>query len=122
MIHEPLDDRTKIFAKKVRSFLRTIPYSRYLLSDIDQLIRSSGSVGANFIEARDAFTKKDFIYRIKICRKEARESCYWLELIQDYLPEDKKLLCKGLFQDSDEFVRIFTTIAKNAEEKNSRPS
>ncbi len=49
---------------------------------IKQVIRASGSVGANYIEANEALSKKDFIMRVKICRKEAKESRYWLMLIE----------------------------------------
>src|SRR3989344_7033958 len=73
-----LEDRTLNFAKRVREFVKKLPKTTANFEDINQLIRSSGSVGANYIEANESFSKKDFILRIKISRKEAKESRYWL--------------------------------------------
>ena len=69
-----LEDRTLKFAKRVRSFVKKSLKSGANIEDGKQLIRSSGSVGANYIEANKSLGKKDFAMRIKICRKEAKES------------------------------------------------
>ena len=73
-----------------------------------QLVRSSGSVGANYIEANESISKKDFIYRIKICRKEVKESRYWLNLIltKEKLEEGRK----KIIQESTELMKIFGAI------------
>jgi four helix bundle protein len=73
-----------------------------------QLIRSAGSVGANYIEANEAISKKDFVMRIKICRKEAKESCYWLKLItcNKELDDEKA----ALTQESTELTKIIGSI------------
>jgi len=71
-----LEDRTLKFAKQVRDFAGRTQKDIGNFEDLKQLIRSSGSVGANYIEANEALSKKDFIMRIKICRKEAKESRY----------------------------------------------
>ena len=71
-----LAERTFLFAKEVREFAHAYPKNHMKSSDIQQLIRSSGSVGANYIEANEALGKKDFRMRIKISRKEAKESEY----------------------------------------------
>jgi four helix bundle protein len=76
-----LEDRTLNFAKKVRTFVRKLSKTIANIEDGKQLIKASGSVGSNYIEANEALSKKDFIVRIKICRKEAKESRYWLRLI-----------------------------------------
>src|SRR5262249_45443583 len=76
-----LEDRTFEFAKGVRRFVKTLPRTLGNLEDCKQLIRSSGSVGANYIEANEALSRKDFVMRIKICRKEAKESRYWSRLV-----------------------------------------
>ncbi|GBD87246.1 hypothetical protein BMS3Abin03_01173 [bacterium BMS3Abin03] len=76
-----LEERTFIFAKDVRNFIKTLPKSTANFEDGKQLIKASGSVGANYREANEALIKKDFIMRIKISRKEAKESKYWLRLI-----------------------------------------
>ncbi len=68
-----LEDRTFEFATKVRKFVRRLNKDIANFDDCKQLIRSSGSVGANYIEANEALSKKDFAMRIKICRKEANE-------------------------------------------------
>jgi four helix bundle protein len=67
-----LEDRTLDFAKDVRAFVKKLPKTLSNLEDGKQLVRSSGSVGANYIEANEALSKKDFRMRIKICRKEAK--------------------------------------------------
>ena len=76
-----LEDRTLEFAKRVRIFVARLSKTLSNKEDGKQLIRSSGSIGANYIEANEALSKKDFAMRIKICRKEAKESRYWLRLI-----------------------------------------
>ena len=74
-------------------------------------MRSAGSVGANYIEADEALSKKDFLMRVKICRKEAKESRYWLHLSEP----DKKYneLKAHLIDESTQLIKIFTTIIKN---------
>jgi four helix bundle protein len=69
-----LEDRTFIFAKDVRAFVKKIPKTVANIEDTKQVVRASGSVGANYIEANESLSKKDFVVRIKICRKEAKES------------------------------------------------
>ena len=76
-----LEERTFQFAKRTREFLKKVPRTAANLRDGNQLINSSGSVGANYIEANEAISDKDFLHRIKISRKEAKESRFWLRLI-----------------------------------------
>ncbi|MEX2007717.1 MAG: four helix bundle protein [Candidatus Levyibacteriota bacterium] len=76
-------ERMYKFAKDCNSLLRELPRNAYNTEYSSQLIRSSASVGANYIEAVDALSTKDFIHRLKISRKEARESIHWLRLIKD---------------------------------------
>ena len=76
-----LEQRTFEFAKNVRVFVGRLNKTTANIEDGKQLIRSSGSVGANYIEANESLGKKDFIMRIKICRKEAKESRFWLKLL-----------------------------------------
>ncbi len=73
-----LEDRTFNFAKSVRALVKKRTKTIGNIEDGKQVIRSSGSVGANYIEANESLSKKDFVMRIKICRKEAKESRYWL--------------------------------------------
>ena len=76
-----LEERTFAFAQAVRKFVKKLPKTIANIEDSKQLVRASGSVGANYIEANEALSKKDFLMRIKICRKEAKESNYWLKLV-----------------------------------------
>lgn len=106
-----LEDRTFKFAKsclvlvnKVRKTLGNVEISR-------QLIRASGSVGANYIEANESISKKDFVYRIKICRKEAKESAYWIRLLE--LDENLTFEGESLIQESMELTNIFGSIFRN---------
>jgi four helix bundle protein len=76
-----LEDRTYEFARDVRAFVRQLPHTVANIEDVKQLVRASGSVGANYIEANEALGKKDFLMHIKICRKEAKESRFFLRLV-----------------------------------------
>jgi four helix bundle protein len=69
-----LEERAFLFAKETREFVKTIPKTAGNIEDVRQLVRSSGSVGANYIEANESVSRKDFLLRIKTCRKEAKES------------------------------------------------
>lgn len=104
-----LEDRTFRFAQDVRSFIRHIAKDIANSEDGKQVIRSSGSVGANYIEANEAISKKDFLLRIKICRKEAKETRYWLKLIHvhdESLENDRQ----RLIQEVTELMHIFGAI------------
>ena len=78
------------------------------------MVKSSGSVGANYIEANEALSKKDFIMRIKICRKEAKESRYWLQLIDTNGIKDLEKDREGLIQESTELMNIFGAILQKS--------
>ena len=105
-----LEERTLIFAKNVRDFARKLPKTVSNNEDIKQLIRSSGSIGANYREANDCLGKKDFAFRIRIAKKEAKESIFWLELI--YVDEDKSLECErnALALEATELMKILGAI------------
>jgi len=104
-----LEARTFEFAKKVRLFVKSLAKTIANIEDGKQLIRSSGSVGANYIEANESFSKKDFFMRIKICRKEAKESRYWLQLLDVKSDE-----CENLIKEASELTNIFGAIVRNA--------
>ena len=105
-----LEDRTLEFAKNVRRFVNKLPKSAITLEDSTQLIRSSGSVDANYIEANESLSKKDFQMRIRISRKESKESRYWLQVIEDSLTDGLKLECDSLIQESTELMKILSSI------------
>lgn len=77
-----LEDRAFKFAKEVRSYTKTLKLTPLNVDDVKQVIRSSGSIGANYIEANEALSSKDFIHRVKISRKEAKETVFWLNLLK----------------------------------------
>ena len=76
-----LEERTFLFAKRVRAFVKRLPRNIANFEDGKQLVKPSGSVGANYIEANESLSKKDFVLRIKISRKEAKETRFWLRLL-----------------------------------------
>ena len=103
-----LEERTLRFAKNVSEFTKSIQKSLENVEYSKQLIRSSGSVGANYIEANEALSKKDFLMRLKICKKEAKESQYWLNLIS--CPNSEMKAKEKLIQESIELMKIFGAI------------
>ena len=105
-----LEDRTLVFAKQVRLFIKQLPKTITNIEDCKQLARSSGSVGANYIEANHALSKKDFVHRIKICRKEAKESGHWIALVDTNDNSKLESDRTKLFQEATELTKIFTAI------------
>jgi len=113
--HYDLEDRTFLFAESVRIFIKKQIKNISNIEDGKQLIRASGSVAANYIEANESLSKKDFIYRIKICRKEAKESRLFIRLIDTnnkaaYEKERDKLI-----QEATELMKIFGSILVKSE-------
>lgn len=106
-----LEDRTFKFAEKC--YLLCKKYRHKFISNeyCEQLIRSSASVGSNYREANEALSKKDFIYRIKICRKESKESGYWLGLMIKTEKIDEAGL---LLEESIELKKIFSSIVEKS--------
>jgi len=104
-----LAERTFLFAKEVREFAQQYPKNHLKLNDIQQLVRSSGSVGANYIEANEALGKKDFAMRIKISRKEAKESEYWLKLLK-IDGSQIEMIRASLEKEAKELTLIFSSI------------
>ena len=103
------------FAKQVRAFVKALPRTLANTEDARQLVRASGSVGANYIEANDALGKKDFLMRIKISRKEAKECRYWLNLIDVQGAEDLERHQGSLIQEATELTSIFSAIVRKSE-------
>ena len=105
-----LEERTYQFAKGVRIFLKKIPRTISNIEDGKQLARSSGSVGANYIEANESLSKKDFKMRVKISKKEAKESRYWLRLIDTRNSKETNKEREDLINESTELMKIFGSI------------
>ncbi len=109
-----LEERTFQFAKNVSLYIKK--FSR-TISNIEygkQVVRSSGSVGANYIEANEALSKKDFIMRIKISRKEAKESAYWLRLVVETNSEEYTKDGNKLSNEATELKKILSSILEKS--------
>jgi four helix bundle protein len=105
-----LEERSFQFAKDIALFVNRLTRSTTNLEYGKQLVDASGSVGANYIEANEALGKKDFMMRIKICRKEAKESAYWLRLIVETNDDNLKEEGLRLFGEATELRKIFSSI------------
>ena len=122
MPHAPRDliERTFEFARRVRRLVGRVPQTIANVEDIRQLIRSSGSVASNYIESQEALSRKDFFYRIKVCRKEARESGLWLRLINPGSNSEVIAESDALFLEAEALTRIFSSIIKKDESSTRR--
>ncbi len=105
-----LEERTLLFAQRVRAFVKKLTKTLANIEDIKQLVKASGSIGANYIEANEALSKKDFIMRAKICRKEAKESRYWLRLVDTGGNKQLDRERKELEDEASELTHIFGSI------------
>ena len=110
-----LEERTYAFAKDVRGYIKKLPRTVANIEDARQLVNASGSVGANYIEANEALSKKDFLMRIKICRKEAKESRFWLRLLYCNGEKSLETVRTALIQESGELTSIFGAIFRKSE-------
>ena len=104
-----LEERTFLFAKECRFYIQKLAKTISNTEDGKQLVRSSGSIGANYIEANEKLGEKDLSFRLKIARKEAKESKYWIRLLQELNPELKETSEKLLFE-VEELRRILSAI------------
>jgi four helix bundle protein len=111
-----LEDRTLKLAVAVRNYAYLLPKTIANIEDTKQLIRSSGSIGANYLEANGALGKKDFLMRIRISRKEAKETIYWLKiiLITNNLCPDIKSKGEYLIKETEEIRNILSSILKKS--------
>lgn len=109
-----LEQRTAQFSKAVIDLCKQLPKNTVNFKLIDQIVRSASSVGANYIEANEALSKKDFLHRLRISRKEAKETSYWLELIQHSNPEINSTY---LIQEAKELRNILSAIITKTETK-----
>jgi four helix bundle protein len=109
-----LEERTFRFANEVREFVKTLPNTCGNVEDTKQIIKSSGSVGANYIEANEALGKKDFLMRLRISRKEAKECAYFLRLIKESNDQPIRNEAERLWNESVEIKKILSTIILNS--------
>ena len=111
-----LEERTLKFSKDCIDLCKSLDKNIINLEIIKQLLRSACSVGANYREANDTLTKKDFLHKIGICRREAKESKYWLELIlhSDSSFSDK---LEPLIDEALQLARIFASISSSKQKQ-----
>ena len=110
-----LEERTALFAERVRNFCLKLPKSVVNSEYIPQLIRAGSSPGANYIEANESIGDKDFKMKIKTCRRESKESAYWLRLVITDGSADQENERTYMRQEAKEFILIFTAILKKRE-------
>jgi four helix bundle protein len=109
-----LEERTFLFAKETRDFVKKLPKTAGNFEDVRQLVRSSGSVGANYIEANESVSQKDFLLRIKTCRKEAKESAFWLRLLDIGGDLESEAIRSRLSCEARELMNIFAAILRKS--------
>lgn len=112
-----LEERTAVFGEAVVDFAKRLERSEVSKPLISQIVRSATSVGANYTEADNADSKRDFIHKIGICRREAKETTHWLRMIARANPSEVEL-CRELWKEAHELVLIFAAIAKSSKSKN----
>ena len=108
-----LEERTTLFAENIIELCKKVPKNTITIPILDQLIRSGTSIGANYHEANGASSKRDFKNKVFICKKEAKETKYWLRLLVkavDQLKEETRILWK----EAHEFALIFSKIASKS--------
>lgn len=113
-----LEERTATFGEDVIEFSKKISVNLITSSLISQLVRSATSVGANYCEADCAETKKDFVHKLGICKKESKETKHWLRMIAKAVPECSDE-CRKLWREANELNLIFISIIKKT--KNNDP-
>ena len=104
-----LEERTYLFARACRFFVKTLPSTLSNIEDGKQLIRASGSVGANYIEANEKLGERDFLMRLKIARKEAKEAYYWLRLLKEINQKYEKG-AEALMNEAMQLKKILSAI------------
>ena len=107
-----LEKRTFEFAKRVRAFVKKLSKTVSNFEDGKQLVRSSGFIGANYIEANESLSRKDFLMRVKICRKEAKETQYWLMLVDIGSEQGITVERDCLVREVTEIMKIFGSIVE----------
>ena len=108
-----LEERTVKFAEKIIDLCKKAPKNTVTIPILDQLMRSGTSIGANYMEANGASSKKDFRNKAFICKKEAMETKYWLRLLPKAC-EELTDECRELWNEAQEFTLIFSKIAKSS--------
>ena len=114
-----LEERTKKFGENIISFCKKISRDEITRPLITQLIKSGTSVGANYYEANCAESRKDFEHKIGICKKEAKETLFWLQMFEKTLPSQKELV-SPLLKEGMKLYLIFVAIVKKTKENDTK--
>jgi len=128
MFEHPLEERCHQFAKRVRKFCRQLKPDVVNLQDIKQLVRASGSLGANYIEANENVGKGDLKYRIRVCRKESKECIHFLGLVETFGVKELNDERNILIDEANQFKKIFSVMLTNIiqreknQEKHEKPN
>ncbi len=111
-----LEERTAKFAEKIIDILKNIKITAINERIIKQVVGAGGSIGANYCEANESESRKDFIHKIGICKKEIKETKHWLRLLAKSNPEIKEQI-KDIWIEAQELLLIFSAIRKSAKNK-----
>ena len=111
-----LEERTAKFAENIIDFVRPLKRDEIVKPLISQIVRSATSIGANYMEANQASSKRDFRNKIQISRKESNETKHWLRMIAHAVPESS-LQCKELWKEAHSLTLIFAKISRSSQEK-----
>lgn len=107
-----LEERTALFGEAVIRFIKPLPETPTNRPLISQIVRSATSIGANYMEADGAESKKDFRHKVAICKKESKETMHWMRMMATANP-DRKDECRKLWQEAHEFTLIFSSILRS---------
>lgn len=111
--YRDIEKRTTEFAKRIIRLCKALPTNTINRRLVDQIVRSAGSVGANYREANEAVGKNDFVYRLRIARKECKETEHWLELIMETNPDFEERMGE-IFQECIELRNILSAIIEKS--------
>ncbi len=117
-----LEERTARFGEAVVRFARGVRLDAVTSPLVSQLVRSGTSIGANYGEADEAGSNKEFRYRISLCKREAKETKHWVRMLAAALPEAMKEPARGLWQEAHEFNLIFAAIYRKRPDSGEPPS
>lgn len=109
-----LEERTLAYAMAIRRFIRKLPRHIANYEDSRQVVRSSGSIGANYIEANESLGPNDFKHKLRIAKKESKETIYWLKLLDTGNNESLELERQQAIQEATELMRILASILRKA--------
>lgn len=109
-----LEEQLSQFAKRIRLFIKKLKIDDLIKPDVIQLVKSSGSQGANYIEANESLSKKDFIFGMRMSRKEAKETVYWLRIIEDAVPKENLEEYYELLNEAIELKKILSSIIEKS--------